>query len=89
MFLGSSSDMPNLWKPRRENYFPIDVLPTLGSGKLDLKKMKELAKEAVAHRPGWFKRMAERLHHAMEHHHEEEDGQATLGLGIGRETEAP
>lgn len=41
------SNLPNLWKPRSENYFRIDSMPTLGSGKLDLKRLKEIAREFV------------------------------------------
>lgn len=41
----SGSDLPNLWKPKKENYILIEALPLLGSGKLDLKKIKQLAKE--------------------------------------------
>lgn len=39
----NSSDLPNLWKPRKENYFMVDALPALGSGKLDFKRLKEMA----------------------------------------------
>lgn len=39
----NSSDLPNLWKPRKENYFMVDALPALGSGKLDFKRLKEIA----------------------------------------------
>jgi acyl-[acyl-carrier-protein]-phospholipid O-acyltransferase/long-chain-fatty-acid--[acyl-carrier-protein] ligase len=42
----SDSELPNLWKPKRENYIKIDALPALGSGKLDLIKVKEIASEA-------------------------------------------
>jgi acyl-[acyl-carrier-protein]-phospholipid O-acyltransferase / long-chain-fatty-acid--[acyl-carrier-protein] ligase len=38
-------NLPALWMPRKENCFPIDALPTLGSGKLDLKQIKELARQ--------------------------------------------
>jgi acyl-[acyl-carrier-protein]-phospholipid O-acyltransferase/long-chain-fatty-acid--[acyl-carrier-protein] ligase len=37
------SNLPNLWHPRRDNYFRIDEMPTLGSGKLDLKQLKSTA----------------------------------------------
>jgi acyl-[acyl-carrier-protein]-phospholipid O-acyltransferase / long-chain-fatty-acid--[acyl-carrier-protein] ligase len=39
----SESDLPNLWKPSNDSYFQIDALPMLGSGKLDLKALKEKA----------------------------------------------
>ncbi|AQT68166.1 Bifunctional protein aas [Anaerohalosphaera lusitana] len=42
----SKSDVPNMWKPRADNYVPIDEMPILGSGKLDIVRVKELAREA-------------------------------------------
>jgi hypothetical protein len=38
------SGLPKLWVPRRENFFAVQELPLLGSGKLDLKQVKEIAK---------------------------------------------
>ena len=38
------SALPKLWLPRKENFFRVDALPILGSGKLDLKQMREIAK---------------------------------------------
>jgi acyl-[acyl-carrier-protein]-phospholipid O-acyltransferase/long-chain-fatty-acid--[acyl-carrier-protein] ligase len=37
--------LPNLWLPRERDFYQIDELPVLGSGKLDLKMCKEKAKE--------------------------------------------
>jgi acyl-[acyl-carrier-protein]-phospholipid O-acyltransferase/long-chain-fatty-acid--[acyl-carrier-protein] ligase len=37
--------LPNLWLPRERDFHQIDELPVLGTGKLDLKKCKEKAKE--------------------------------------------
>jgi acyl-[acyl-carrier-protein]-phospholipid O-acyltransferase / long-chain-fatty-acid--[acyl-carrier-protein] ligase len=37
------STLPKLWIPKRENLRPIDALPLLGSGKVDLKKVKAMA----------------------------------------------
>ncbi|MEX2606144.1 MAG: MFS transporter [Kiritimatiellia bacterium] len=34
--------IPNLWKPDSRAWVPVDELPTLGTGKLDLKGLKEL-----------------------------------------------
>jgi hypothetical protein len=42
------SPLSRLWLPRRENFFAIDALPVLGSGKLDLKGIKETAKRLSA-----------------------------------------
>jgi acyl-[acyl-carrier-protein]-phospholipid O-acyltransferase/long-chain-fatty-acid--[acyl-carrier-protein] ligase len=36
-------DLPNLWKPRADQFFPVEALPMLGTGKLDLRKIRELA----------------------------------------------
>ncbi|MGN6716415.1 MAG: acyl-[ACP]--phospholipid O-acyltransferase [Candidatus Binatia bacterium] len=41
----NDSDLPKLWIPKREHLFPIDSLPVLGSGKVDLKAAKSLAQE--------------------------------------------
>jgi len=39
----SETDLPKLWLPKRENIFQLDSLPTLGSGKLDLRGVKAKA----------------------------------------------
>ena len=36
-------DLPNLWIPRPNAFFRVDALPHLGSGKLDLRKIRDLA----------------------------------------------
>jgi acyl-[acyl-carrier-protein]-phospholipid O-acyltransferase / long-chain-fatty-acid--[acyl-carrier-protein] ligase len=41
----SSADLPNLWIPRANQFFQIEELPHLGSGKLDLRRVHEIAKE--------------------------------------------
>jgi acyl-[acyl-carrier-protein]-phospholipid O-acyltransferase/long-chain-fatty-acid--[acyl-carrier-protein] ligase len=38
-------NLPPLWVPRKENCFQIEALPRLGTGKLDLKRIKERATE--------------------------------------------
>jgi acyl-[acyl-carrier-protein]-phospholipid O-acyltransferase/long-chain-fatty-acid--[acyl-carrier-protein] ligase len=48
--IAGECDIPNLWKPRRDNFIPIAHLPTLGSGKLDLKRLREFAAEQVKNR---------------------------------------
>jgi acyl-[acyl-carrier-protein]-phospholipid O-acyltransferase/long-chain-fatty-acid--[acyl-carrier-protein] ligase len=35
--------LPNLWKPKADQFFPIEKLPYLGTGKLDLRQLRELA----------------------------------------------
>lgn len=39
----SKTSLPRLWLPRKDNIFVVDALPTLGSGKLDLRGLRELA----------------------------------------------
>ncbi|MFC1461545.1 acyl-[ACP]--phospholipid O-acyltransferase [Verrucomicrobiota bacterium] len=52
----SESDLPNLWKPKKGNYHRIDSLPTLGSGKLDLMCMRQMAREFVERKGGTYAR---------------------------------
>ncbi len=42
------SDLPRLWLPKKENFFQIAALPVLGSGKLDLKCVKETAQRLAS-----------------------------------------
>jgi acyl-[acyl-carrier-protein]-phospholipid O-acyltransferase/long-chain-fatty-acid--[acyl-carrier-protein] ligase len=39
----AQSDLPNLWKPRADQFFRAENFPLLGTGKLDLRKVKEVA----------------------------------------------
>lgn len=39
--------IPNLWIPKAENFFQIEKMPLLGSGKIDLSKIKETAMESA------------------------------------------
>jgi acyl-[acyl-carrier-protein]-phospholipid O-acyltransferase/long-chain-fatty-acid--[acyl-carrier-protein] ligase len=39
------TDLPRLWIPKRENVVPIEAIPTLGTGKVDLRRVKHLALE--------------------------------------------
>jgi acyl-[acyl-carrier-protein]-phospholipid O-acyltransferase/long-chain-fatty-acid--[acyl-carrier-protein] ligase len=39
----SQTDLPNLWKPRADQFFRVESFPMLGTGKLDLRKVKETA----------------------------------------------
>jgi acyl-[acyl-carrier-protein]-phospholipid O-acyltransferase/long-chain-fatty-acid--[acyl-carrier-protein] ligase len=38
-------DLPNLWKPRPDQFFQVAAFPCLGTGKLDLRKVRELASQ--------------------------------------------
>jgi acyl-[acyl-carrier-protein]-phospholipid O-acyltransferase/long-chain-fatty-acid--[acyl-carrier-protein] ligase len=42
------SGLPNLWLPDERDSFAVPELPVLGSGKLDLQKVKDLAVERLA-----------------------------------------
>jgi acyl-[acyl-carrier-protein]-phospholipid O-acyltransferase/long-chain-fatty-acid--[acyl-carrier-protein] ligase len=39
----AQTDLPNLWKPRADQFFHVDGFPLLGTGKLDLRKVKDMA----------------------------------------------
>jgi acyl-[acyl-carrier-protein]-phospholipid O-acyltransferase/long-chain-fatty-acid--[acyl-carrier-protein] ligase len=41
------SELPPLWRPKRDDFISVDSLPLLGSGKLDLCQAKRIAKSAV------------------------------------------
>jgi acyl-[acyl-carrier-protein]-phospholipid O-acyltransferase/long-chain-fatty-acid--[acyl-carrier-protein] ligase len=38
-------DLPNLWKLRADQFSRVGSFPLLGTGKLDLRKVKELAEK--------------------------------------------
>ena len=42
----TESDMPNLYVPKRENLIAVDQIPHLGSGKLDMMKLRQMAIDA-------------------------------------------
>jgi len=39
------ADLPNLWMPRANQFFHVEELPHLGTGKLDLRRLREIAIE--------------------------------------------
>jgi acyl-[acyl-carrier-protein]-phospholipid O-acyltransferase/long-chain-fatty-acid--[acyl-carrier-protein] ligase len=41
----SETDLPKLWVPKRENIYRVDCLPTLGTGKADLRGIRRVAEE--------------------------------------------
>jgi acyl-[acyl-carrier-protein]-phospholipid O-acyltransferase / long-chain-fatty-acid--[acyl-carrier-protein] ligase len=43
----STRGLPNLWIPGERDFFKVDQMPILGSGKLDLQKLKQVAMEIV------------------------------------------
>ncbi len=38
-------DLPNLWKPRADQFFRVENFPLLGTGKLDLRQVREVARK--------------------------------------------
>jgi len=42
----AQSELPPLWKPRADQFVHVDSLPYLGTGKLDLRRLKEIATRA-------------------------------------------
>ncbi len=50
------SDLPNLWIPETNNFLKIDSIPLLGTGKLDLGKIKRIAQEAFSLKQGTFEK---------------------------------
>jgi acyl-[acyl-carrier-protein]-phospholipid O-acyltransferase/long-chain-fatty-acid--[acyl-carrier-protein] ligase len=41
----AASDLPNLWKPKADAFFRVENFPMLGTGKMDLRGVKELAQK--------------------------------------------
>jgi acyl-[acyl-carrier-protein]-phospholipid O-acyltransferase / long-chain-fatty-acid--[acyl-carrier-protein] ligase len=41
----SRSDLPKLWIPKREDLHLVESIPTLGTGKVDLRGVRQLAVE--------------------------------------------
>ena len=39
----ADTDLPNLWIPSRDSFFEVQQIPLLGTGKLDLKQIKQVA----------------------------------------------
>ena len=42
----AATDFPNLWKPKKDQFVRVEKIPTLGTGKTDLRKVKEIAATA-------------------------------------------
>ncbi|MGA1875550.1 MAG: AMP-binding protein [bacterium] len=42
------SGLPRLWIPKKSNFYRVEAIPILGSGKLDLKQLKAMALEKAA-----------------------------------------
>ncbi len=46
----SASDLPKLWLPRQDAIFCVESIPSLGTGKTDLKRVRELA-QSLTNKP--------------------------------------
>jgi acyl-[acyl-carrier-protein]-phospholipid O-acyltransferase/long-chain-fatty-acid--[acyl-carrier-protein] ligase len=44
----AAGDLPNLWKPKADAFYRVEQFPLLGTGKLDLRGVKELAQKFSA-----------------------------------------
>ncbi len=44
----AKADLPNLWIPSSDSFLEVETIPLLGTGKLDLAKIKQLASEAFS-----------------------------------------
>ena len=44
----AESGLPNLWIPDAKSFIEVDQIPVLGTGKLDLKALKQLAEAKLA-----------------------------------------
>jgi acyl-[acyl-carrier-protein]-phospholipid O-acyltransferase/long-chain-fatty-acid--[acyl-carrier-protein] ligase len=42
-----ASDLPPLWQPRPDQFIRLEAFPYLGTGKLDLRRLKEMAADAA------------------------------------------
>jgi acyl-[acyl-carrier-protein]-phospholipid O-acyltransferase/long-chain-fatty-acid--[acyl-carrier-protein] ligase len=45
----TTCDLPNLWKPKADAFVRVESFPLLGTGKLDLRRVKEIAQTSVTH----------------------------------------
>ena len=48
-----------------DNIFEIAEMPTLGSGKLDLKQMKQIGAEMVKNKPGVAQKVINKIREAL------------------------
>jgi len=45
----SEADIPNLWLPSADSFIEVPEIPVLGTGKLDLRALKQLALDKTSH----------------------------------------
>ncbi len=48
----NQTDLPKLWIPKRENFYYVETIPTLGTGKMDLRQVKAMAASKTASEAG-------------------------------------
>jgi acyl-[acyl-carrier-protein]-phospholipid O-acyltransferase/long-chain-fatty-acid--[acyl-carrier-protein] ligase len=53
----SDAGLPNLWIPSTDGFVEVDEIPLLGTGKLDLRALKQMALERFGPEVGVFRRM--------------------------------
>jgi len=44
----AACDLPNLWKPKADAFYFVENFPMLGTGKLDIRTVKEMAAKLAA-----------------------------------------
>jgi acyl-[acyl-carrier-protein]-phospholipid O-acyltransferase/long-chain-fatty-acid--[acyl-carrier-protein] ligase len=54
----AAAGLPNLWTPSSDSFFEVEEIPLLGTGKLDLQAVKELARVTVGDRSAGAERTA-------------------------------
>ena len=47
----SQSDLPNIWKPRPDQFYHVETFPYLGTGKLDLREVRNMAEKLSVEEP--------------------------------------
>jgi acyl-[acyl-carrier-protein]-phospholipid O-acyltransferase/long-chain-fatty-acid--[acyl-carrier-protein] ligase len=47
----AATDLPRLWIPRRDSLIHVEAIPTLGTGKIDLRRLRDLASEKLERQP--------------------------------------
>jgi acyl-[acyl-carrier-protein]-phospholipid O-acyltransferase/long-chain-fatty-acid--[acyl-carrier-protein] ligase len=47
----TSTELPKLWIPKREDLIPVGEIPTLGTGKVDLRGLRQLALDRASAAP--------------------------------------
>ncbi len=46
----AAKDLPNLFVPKRDQFYKVDAIPILGTGKLDLRALRKMADAAATER---------------------------------------